>query len=347
MLSINGNKIDTLVAINGSPIKGLLHVSVLSSNCYTADTFSATFATGSSPLSGSTFWASLSSAYIEIKVRTGSTSEVLPLITGMLDAMTLDPINGTVSVEGRDLSASLVDNISQQDFTNQTASEIVSAVALNHGLDAVVSSTSGSVGRYVADNYTKLSLGQFSRFRSDWDLVVELARENSYDIFVEDRTLYFQPATDFTLGSRRLYRSDYTNLRLERVLSTNAARSVCMQSWNCQNMSSYVNGNLPGMYEVDQASDILTSANYLFSLPNLTSQQVDQAAARYAREVERLRVVALIEGPWDLTLSPRTSLFLAETSSGLDGCYQIESIDRHYTSSSGSSQTIRAFYISE
>lgn len=346
MPSINEGNLDTSVAINGKLVTGILHLSVSSSNCYTADTFSVTFAIGPPPLCGIVFWASLSSAYLEITLTTGPASELITLVTGKLDSMTIDPVNGTVSVEGRDLSASLVDNFSQRDFINQTASEIVDTVARNHGLDAVVSSTSGSVGRYVADNYTKLSLGQFSRFRSDWDLVVELARENSYDIFVVGQTLYFQPAVDIAFGSRRLYRSDYRSIRLERMLSTNITPSVRMQSWNCQNMVPYVSGGALNIDGTDQASNMSTDADYLFSVPNLTSQQVDQSAARYGREVGRLRVVVVVEGPWDLTISLRTPLYIAETYSILDGPYHVESIDRHYTSSSGSSQTIRAFYVS-
>ena len=346
MPSINGGQIDTNVVINGRLVAGLLHFSVSSSNCYTADTFSATFAIGPPPLCGIVFWASLSGAYLEISLRTGATSETTTLITGMLDSMTIDPVNRTVAVEGRDLSASLVDSFSQRDFVNQTASEIVDTIAHNHGLEAVVSSTSGSVGRYVSDNYTKLSLGQFSRFRSDWDLVVELARENSYDVFVKGQTLYFQPAVDTTFGSRRLYRSDYRSIRVERALTPNSAASVRMQSWNCQNMAPYVSGNSLSVDETDQASINSTGMDYLFSVPNLTPQQVDQSAGRYAREVGRLRVVVIIEGPWDLTISPRTPLYIAETYSILDGPYQVESIDRHSGSSSGSSQTIRASYVS-
>ena len=272
-------------------------------------------------------------------------SEPVTLITGMLDVMTIDPVHGIVSVEGRDLSASLVDSFSQRDFVNQTASEIVSTVAANHGLDAVVSATFGNVGRYVADNYTKLSLGQFSRFRSDWDMVVQLARENNFDIFVEGRTLYFQPAISLAPAARRLLRSDYERIRLERVLSSGITPSVRVQSWNNQNMAPYVSDNASSMDGTDQATGMSSTASYLFSTANLTSQQVDQSAARYAREVRRLQVVALIEGPWDLTLTPRTSFCIAETYSNLDGPYQVESIDRHFASSSGSSQSIRASYI--
>ena len=344
MANIKEEKIDATATINGNPVYGILHISVMKSNCYTADTFSATFAIGPPPLNGIKFWASLSNVYLEINIKTGPVSGTITLITGMLDLMTIDPINGIVSVEGRDLSASLVDSSSQEDFVNQTASEIVKIIAQNHGLDAVISSTFGSVGRYVEDNYTKLSLGQFSRFRSDWDLIVELARENGYDVFVEGRTLYFQPAVDIAFGSRRLYRSNYRSIRLERVLSQNTTQSVHMRSWNCQNMVSYVSDSSLDTNGTGQASNIVTNANYLFSTPNLTSHQVDQSAVRYDREVRRLRVVVVIEGPWDLGISPRAPFYIAETYSILDGPYQVESIERHYTSSSGSSQTIRAFY---
>ena len=49
--------------------------------------------------------------------------------------------------------------------------------------------------------------------------------------------------------------------------------------------------------------------------------------------------------PWDLTLSPRTDILIDETNSLFDIIYRIDSIERHYSTVSGSSQILRAVVI--
>jgi hypothetical protein len=179
------------VSVNGDQMPRLLRASIATTNCFAADTYSITFAIDSP--SDTAFWSMISSAYLEVTAVVPFTSGgYQSLITGMADTIHVDPIRGTVGVEGRDLSSSMIDSYRQQDFVNQSASEIVSAVAQYHNLQAVVTPTEGNIGRYYSDGYTKLSLGQFSRLQSDWDLVVQLARENDFDVFVESRLLYFQ-----------------------------------------------------------------------------------------------------------------------------------------------------------
>jgi hypothetical protein len=46
--------------------------------------------------------------------------------------------------------------------------------------------------------------------------------------------------------------------------------------------------------------------------------------------------------PWDLSLSPRTVMLLTATDSQLDTTYRIESIERYFSTTSGSRQIIRA-----
>jgi prophage tail gpP-like protein len=176
---MSGNSVSAtrvLIAINGSPIGGLLHATIQSSNCFSADKYALAFAMGAPPLGDINFWSSMATGYVEVAVSEVFGMTSLKLITGMIDAVVIDPINGTVGIDGRDLSASLIDSYRQESFVNQTASEVVSTVARNHDLLPVVSPTTLTVGRYYGDGYTRLSLGDFSRLRSDWDLVVELAR---------------------------------------------------------------------------------------------------------------------------------------------------------------------------
>ncbi len=321
------------ISVNGIQIQGLLHAFFSTTNCFSADTFALTFALGPSPLSNIGFWSAASLAYVEVSTITSS--EIL--ITGMVDSILIDPVLATVAIEGRDLSASMIDSYRQQDFVNQTASEVVSAIAGYHGLNATVSPTTGTVGRYYGDGYTRLSLGRFSQLRSDWDLVVQLARENSFDVFVSGTMLVFQPSTGADSAAVPLAISNVQRLRIERALSITASTTARVQSWNSQNMASYDSNNAaatPAATPSDQA--------FLFSSSNLTSQQVTDAAGRYTSELSRLATMLHLDMPWDLTLTPRTVVLFQGTNSVLDTTYRIDSIERHYNSKSGSTQSVRA-----
>ena len=95
------------VSINGDQMPGLVCASIATTNCFSADTYSLTFAMGGSE--NTAFWSSVSSAYLEVTAVTSSVfgPTYWNLITGMADAIHVDPIQRTVAVEGRDLSSSL------------------------------------------------------------------------------------------------------------------------------------------------------------------------------------------------------------------------------------------------
>ncbi|MDR3532815.1 MAG: hypothetical protein P4L90_19955 [Rhodopila sp.] len=333
------------IAINGIQIQGLLHATVTLSNCFSSDSYALTFAMGPAPLSDIPFWASVSSAYVEVSVLATYEPTSQSMITGMVDTVIVDPIHRTVSIEGRDLSSSLIDAYRQEDVVNQSASEVVSAIAQHHGLSAVVTPTSGNVGRYYGDGYTRLSLGQFSRLRSDWDLVVQLARENSFDVFVEGTTLFFQPSTDALAVPVRIAPQNVQAMRIERALAINSDVKARVQSWNSQNMTSYESNNNTNTTEAVPPPQTSGSQPFLFSASNFTLQQTTLTAERYASELVRLSTVLHLEMPWDLSLSPRMSILLDDTGSSFDGMYRIDAIERHYNSISGSTQNIRAIHV--
>src|ERR1700757_1554076 len=116
--------IEFQIALNGSPVQGLLHASIVTNNFFSADSYALTLAMGPWPLGDIAFWSSLSSAYVEIGITTAAEPISYSLISGMIDTIHVDPIQGTVAIEGRDLSATMIDAYRQQDFVNQTASEV-------------------------------------------------------------------------------------------------------------------------------------------------------------------------------------------------------------------------------
>ncbi|WP_428486733.1 hypothetical protein [Rhodopila sp.] len=329
------------VSIDGTTIAGVLQAAITTNNYYSSGSFSLTLAIGPSPLKSTAWWSELGAALVNISYIDEKLDDLSEVITGRIDTVVLNPVYRTVSVEGRDLSAGLIDSYVQQDFVNQTASEILSTLAGRCGLAVEVSPTPGNVGRFFGDGYTKLSLGQFSDLRSNWDLVVQLARAKNYDVFVEGTTLNFQPAGEASLMAIPISAGDVTAMRLERNLTVDSSNRVTVQSWNSQQMSAYNSGGstpsavLPDSYGT-------WGTGYLFSKSNLTSLQTDMYANQYASEVSRLQTVLHMNMPWSLEISPRSVVLLQDTDSSFDGLYQVDCVERHYSSSSGSSQTIRA-----
>ena len=216
MATSAAGRIDIQVAIDGQRISGLFSANISTTNSFSADTYSIMFALKADASHDVAFWSSIKSGCVSVTAVDASSYGYLgqDLITGLIDTVHLNPNQGTVCIEGRDLSASMIDLYRQQDFVNQTASEIVSTIAGIHNLQPVVTPTVENVGRYYGDGYTRLSLGQFSRLQSDWDLVVQLARHNNFDVFIQGTVLYFQPAAGFDGVPTRIGLRDVQSARI-------------------------------------------------------------------------------------------------------------------------------------
>ncbi len=106
----------------------------------------------------------------------------------------IDVLNRTVEIDGRDLTARLLDARTQETFSNQTASEIAETLAARHGLTADVTATTTLAGRYYATEHDRITLGQFSRATTEWDLLTFLAAREGFEAYVAGQTLTFAPA---------------------------------------------------------------------------------------------------------------------------------------------------------
>jgi hypothetical protein len=257
------------VSVNNVHASGLLQASITTSNYFSADSFSLTFALGHGSLANLEPWAT--SPAPDVTVVDSGPPIAASLITGTADSLIIDPILRTITIEGRDLSASLIDSCSQRDFVNQTASEIVETIASDHGLSAQATPTSGNVGRYFGDGFTKLSLGQSSKARSDWDLIAQLARERNYDAFVQGTALVFQPAADASQIALQISPGDVSAMRLERSFAIDRTTTVKVQSWNSQRVALYSSANSDASVTPSPDSAVAIPQGYLFSQSNLTS----------------------------------------------------------------------------
>ena len=331
---------DLQVSVNDTPVPGLLQANITTTNYFSANSFSLTFVLTEISLAHLTSWVGPSAPFVT--VADASSPILTELITGTADSLVIDPILRTIWIEGRDLSARLIDSYSQRDYVNQTASEIVETIAQDHGLIAQTTATSGNVGRYFGDGFTKLSLGQFSRMRSDWDLVAQLARELNFDTFVQGTTLVFQPAADASNVAVQICPGGVTAMRLERNLAIEPGAKVSVQSWNSQQMASYCAASSDTSLASSSGTTVATPQGYLFSRSNLTSSQTDVVKLQYSNEIGRLGTILHVDMPLNLDISARSLVLLQGTDTSFDGLYQIDSVERRYSSITGSNQTLRA-----
>ncbi len=116
------------------------------------------------------------------------------LLLGTADSVHFDPIRGTLDVEGRDLSAALVEARVDETFANRTSSEVAELLAARHGLEADVTATSVNIGRLYGSDREQLTMGQFARAATEWDLLAALARQEGFDLFMDGSRLHFGPS---------------------------------------------------------------------------------------------------------------------------------------------------------
>ena len=181
------------VIANGQIISGAMEAEVISNNYYAADRFRTSVALGIDPWAGASFWASEPDILMDVQFSLDGGASFVSLVQGVVDSVSIDPTLGLVRLDGRDLTSALIEARTQETFANRTSSEIASLLAQRHNLTPQVTSTTTPVGRYYQIEHDRITLNQFSRTTTEWDLLVYLARQEGFDVFVQGQTLCFQP----------------------------------------------------------------------------------------------------------------------------------------------------------
>lgn len=321
---------------------GVLDVEVVSTNHFSADRFRARIATGSEPFPTLAFWSGAAAAVVDFEFSLGNGS-FLGVIRGLVDCVALDPSRGLVRIEGRDLTAPLIETRAQDSFANRTSSEIATIIAQRHGLTAAVTPTSTPVGRYYQDEHDRVTPGLFSHAISEWDQLVFLARHEEFDVFVEGTTLFFQPIQQ-QAATYVLLPQDALSLTLERSLTFAKDVQVTVKSWNSRLKS--VISQTASASGVTLSTDPLSTGTgvqkYTLVQPNLTSDEALRLAQRRVAELIRHERVVEAVLPGELTLTPRSQILLAGTGTDFDQVYFVELIERSLDIRGGFRQRLRA-----
>jgi phage protein D len=345
------------LVLNGINVAGVTEAEVRTSDHQAAGWFRAVVAFGLDPAFTPAAFADMTQATAEIRV--GLAHPGLPaiaatwqsLMTGTIDAITLDMTDGTAHVTGRDFTALFIDTLSAETFSNNTASEIAQTLALRHGLTPVVTATTTPVGRYYQEGHDLSSLHRSSRTVTEWDLLSSLAEVEGFDLYVRNSSLFFAAPITATLPT--LWRwlpgggaaTTLTTLQMERSLALARDIVVTVQSWNsrqAQMITQTVRASARGAVAASGTTSPATSTDYVLVRPNLTPEQAMTLATQTLSDLSRHERVITATMPGELALTPRSLVSLDGTNTAFDQTYLVDEITRRVTAHDGFTQTVRA-----
>lgn len=185
-----------IVRLNDAAVSGWIDWTVTSNTFYEADTFRVEFAVSALPKSNDANWFSTQKElFVEILAGfptdpgNPDPSELTSLIYGRADDPEYDPLEETITVRGRDLTAVFIDSKITDQYVNQTSSQIIQTLVAKHaGMEAVVTATKTKAGTYY-----ELDQVQLQASRSEWDLMAYLARKEAFEVYVSGKQVFFQP----------------------------------------------------------------------------------------------------------------------------------------------------------
>lgn len=259
------------------------------------------------------------------------------LLQGQADTIHIDPIHNTIEIDGRDLTARLLDARTQETFANQTASEIAKTLAGRHSLNPVVTPTTTLAGRYYGAEHDRITLGQFSRSTTEWDLLTFLAAREGFEVFVAGQALYFQPLSQ-AAAPLILTPADCISLSLERALTLARDIEVTVKSWNTRQQTAF---SQTARSAPQGHGATGTPQKIVVVRPNLSSNDALQLAQRILSDLSSHERIVHADLPGDVTLTPRSRITLTGTNTDFDQTYYIAEIDRQFSLRHGFTQRLR------
>jgi len=339
-----------VIVANGVPLAAPLSAEIVSNNHHAADRFHATAALPAPP--DAAMWAATADIAIDIRVALTAGQPATSLIQGVVDSVEIDAVSGLLHIAGRDRTAALIEARTQETFANLTASEIAILLAGRHGLTPEITATTTPVGRYWQLEHDRITLDQFTRASTEWDLLTSLASQEGFDVWVGGTTLYFHPsvalvpnplpAAILNATATPSGPANVTGLRLERALTLAREIEVTVKSWHSRQQAACVQ-TARGTAGARSGGKPL---HYVYVVPNLTPDAALQLAQRRLVELTRHERVIVAEMPGELTLTPRLPIAIAGTCSTFDQLYWIDEIERSLHWKNGFTQRVHARNIS-
>jgi phage protein D len=322
-----------VVTVNGQRVPWLSW-SVESNVFYAADTFRVTIPVSGLPAGyGPDYF--LAQPVLTIQVYAGfpndpnvyAAGDLPQLFYGVADDITWDLGGTVIEIAGRDLTGALIDTKTVNKYQNQTASQIATIIAGNHGLAPVVTATTIPVGRYYKQDNVRLQDD-----RTEWDLLCWLAREAGFVVFVDGQSLYFQPQAPITQDPYVFqYRPpvngpaqfNATRIRLQHNKTLAKDIKVVVRTWG-RNAKQVITVSASASHIKSTTTNAKLQiptgqvTTYTYTIPFLTAADAQRKANQIARELSAHELKLEIDGPADALLQRTDLIKLAGTGTLAD-----------------------------
>ncbi|WP_298286580.1 phage late control D family protein [Acidocella sp.] len=317
------------IAIGGVEVPGGIAVTIDAVGCFSASRFRLVVSTGYNAAFGADYFGNAGGQRIGISLIPDG-GGLVPLLSGVIDNVTLDFRNDVAVLSGRDLSALLIDTDVAETFQNQTASQIAETIAARHGLAAQVQPTQTMVGQYYDTDHARNVLGLNARIGNEWGLLCQLAEAEGYEVAVWGQTLMFQPPS--ATVAAMLPCTGFSSLEVDVACAV--PQAVQVKSWNCRQKRAIA-------VSAGGAGRSATSVR-----PNLGA---DEALAMARNQLGmamghgRMLVGTM---PGEMVLQPGVRFGLYGTGSGFDAVYGVMAVRRMIDQAGGYQQIVRAQAVS-
>lgn len=322
---------------NGEPIIGAMSFTINNNNYYQADTFSCEFAFNADPAHNLSFWGdpawdTANPLMLDIQASLDGGTTFTSFIIGQTDHITVHLEKGIVHVDGRDRTATLIDNKTNYTFQNLTASQVVQQVGAQFGFDLDVTPTTTLVGRYYEMDHERIGAGEFTHTTTYWNLLCSFAAKEQYDIYVTGNTLHFNPTTPpdsdpyVVVWDQSGPYSNAIEITTERSLTYAKDVVVVVRSWDSKTGKAVIAYAPSGARQSSIASG--KAQEFFYTFPNLSKGDAQDQANKIRADLTAHERLISFAVPADLTLNARNMLSLQGTGSSFDQTYFVDSVER-------------------
>ena len=344
------------VKINGATIQGWTRFEVENNSAYSADTFRVELAGQLLPSDRNLSWFSQQQdMFVELFIGNPADpisyrpEDLTSWVYGQVDCVKIDPVENVIELSGRDLTRVFIDSKTFESFSNQTSSQIATALANRHGLTPVVTATTTKAGKYFDIDHVNTNAE-----RSEWDLLNFLATVEDFQVQVQGQNLYFGPAQSGTAlyplewkppGSQGAPSAAVESLRLERALTVSRGVQVSIHSWNAKYAKGFTvtyPGKAPKTINVGGSAVGAGIQVYRRTIRNLTQQEALQRAEALYNQIISHEMTLEFHAPGDNSLTLAAAISLSGTGTAFDQVYYPDHIRRTMDCQSGYSMEVHA-----
>lgn len=348
-----------LARVNGQALAGWESWEVNNNTFYEADTFRVTFIASRLPKERNVaWWFSQTEVFVELfggfppDPINFDASDLQRWIYGRTDHIDFDPVAGVLNVSGRDLTGYFIDTKTTEEWTNQTSSQIATALAQRHNLKPVVKTTTKKVGGYYKMDHVLIT-----NQHSEWDLLSYLATNEEFVVYVKGQELHFEPRPDRSqavryvlnwqapTGDRAYPVFNGKSLQFAHDLTLAKGVVVWVQAMNAKTgkpmtvayPQNKAKGTKPG--QASPHAQVYTVR--MRQKPMTPEQALQKAQEEHMRITQHeMKLHAMLPGDNDLT--PENVIEVRGTGTPLDQTYYPDSITRYMSASDGYSMEVNA-----